>query len=79
MGKEIKPVAVAKDLGVIIDSSLSFNEHVTKTASDCLYRLIRISRIKHLLDRRTLLSLINAFVFSNFTVPPYGAIHPKQM
>ena len=48
----------------IIDSSVSFNEHVTKTVSDCLHRLIRINRIKHLLDRKTLLSLINAFVFS---------------
>ena len=64
LGKEIKPVTVAKDLGVIIDSSLSFNEHVTKTVSDCLHRLIRINRIKHLLDRKTLLSLINDFVFS---------------
>ena len=33
LGKEIKPVPVAKDLGVIIDSSLSYNEHVTKTVS----------------------------------------------
>ena len=31
LGKEIKPVIVAKDLGVMIDSSLSYNEHVTRT------------------------------------------------
>ena len=31
LGKEIEPVIVAKDLGVMIDSSLSYNEHVTKT------------------------------------------------
>ena len=36
LGKEIKPVTVAKDLGVIIDSSLSFNEHVTKTVIVCI-------------------------------------------
>ena len=29
-----------------------------------MYQLIRINRIKHLLDRKTLLLLINAFVFS---------------
>ena len=46
LGKEIKPVTVAKDLGVIIDSSPSFNEHVTKTVSDCMHRLIRINRIR---------------------------------
>ena len=58
LGKEIKPGTVAKDLGVMIDSSLSYNEHVTKTVSNCMYRLIRINRIKHLL------LLINALVFS---------------
>ena len=64
LGKEIKPVTVAKDLGGMIDSSLSYNEHVTKTVSNCKYRLIRINRIKHLRDRKTPLLLINAFVFS---------------
>ena len=62
LGKEIVPVTVAKDLGVMIDSSLSYNEHVIKTVSNCIYRLIRINRIKHLLDRKTLHLLINAFV-----------------
>ena len=57
LGKEIKSVTVAKDLGVIVDSSLSYNEHVTRL-------IIMIDRIKHLLDRKTLLLLINAFVFS---------------
>ena len=64
LGKEIKPVTVAKDLGVMIDSSGSYNEHVTKTVSNCMHRLIRINRIKHLLDRKTLLLLINGFVSS---------------
>ena len=45
MGKEFKPVPVGKHLGVIIDSSSSYNEHVTKTVSDCMHRLIRINRI----------------------------------
>ena len=60
LDKEIKPVPVAKDLGVIIDSSLSYNEHVTKTVSHCMHRLISINRIKHLIDRKTLLLLIHA-------------------
>ena len=64
LGKEIKPVPVAKDLGAIIDSSLSYNEHVTKAVSHCMDRLIKINRIRHLLDRKTLLLLINTFVFS---------------
>ena len=43
LGTQIKPVTVAKDLGVYIDCHLNFNEHITKT---------RVNRIKHLLDKK---------------------------
>ena len=62
LGTQIKPVTVAKDLGVYIDCHLNFNEHITKTASDCMFKLTRANRIKHLLDKKTLIYLINAFV-----------------
>ena len=61
---QIKPVTVAKDLGVYIYCHLSFNEHITKTASDCMFKLTKVNRIKLLLDQKTLIYLINAFVFS---------------
>ena len=64
LGTQIKPVTVAKDLGVYIDCHLNFNEHITKTASDCMFKLTRVNRIKHLIDKKTLIYLINAFVFS---------------
>ena len=48
LGTQIKPVTVAKDLGVYIDCHLNFNEHITKTASDCMSKLTRVNRIKHL-------------------------------
>ena len=65
LGTQIKPVTVAKDLGVYIDCHLNFNEHITKTASDCMFKLTRVNRIKHLLDKKkTLIYFINAFVFS---------------
>ena len=38
-------------------------EHITKTASDCMFKLTRVKRIKHFLDQSTLMYLINAFVF----------------
>ena len=63
LGTEIKPVTVTKDLGVHIDCYLNFNEHITKTASDCMFKLTRVNRIKHLLYRSTLIYLIKAFVF----------------
>ena len=33
LGKELSPVDSVKDLGVVFDSELSFNDHTTKTAS----------------------------------------------
>ena len=64
LGKEITPVTVAKDLGIYIDQSLTYNDHITKTASNCLHKLIQINRIKHLLDKKTLILLMNCFIFS---------------
>ena len=64
LGKTISPVPFAKDLGVYIDQGLTYDVHITKTASSCMNQLVQISRIKHLLDMKTLLLLINSFVFS---------------
>ena len=50
LGKEIAPVHIAKDLGVYIDQSLNYNEHINKTLSSCFHKLRQISRIKHLLQ-----------------------------
>ena len=63
LGTEIKPAPVAKDLGVHIDCHLNFDEHITKPARDCIVKQTRDNRINHLLDKKTLLYLINAFVF----------------
>ena len=63
LATEIKPVGVTKDLGVHIDCYLNCNEHITKTASDCMFKLTRVNRIKQLLGQRTLIYLIKAFVF----------------
>ena len=62
--KELTPVPVVKDLGVLLDTRLSYNEHIIKTVSNCLFKLKQINRIKHLLNRKTLLLVINSFVFS---------------
>ena len=64
LGKTISPVPFAKDLGVYIDQYLTYDVHITKTASSCMNQLVHIRRIKHLLDKKTLLLLINSFVFS---------------
>ena len=53
--KRLQPIPLVKLLcgqgpGITIDSSLSYNENVTKTVSNCMHKLVRINRIKHLLD-----------------------------
>ena len=52
LGTQIKPVTVAKDPGVYIDCHLNFNKHITKTASDCMFKPTRVNRIKYLLDKK---------------------------
>ena len=48
----------------ICSNALTYDEHLTQTAAKCLCKLVQINRIKHLLDKETLLLLIIAFVFS---------------
>ena len=50
LGKEILPSPSAKDLGVIVDSRLSFDVHVTEVVSKCTGSLCQINRVKHLFD-----------------------------
>ena len=64
MGKELLPVPIVKDLGVIFDSKLSFNEHTIKTVSRCTSALKQISRVKHAFRKDLLVTIINSIVFS---------------
>ena len=64
LGKAISPVQSAKGLGVILDSNLTFDHHIKTTVSECIARLAQISRVKHCLDRTSLLTAINALVFT---------------
>ena len=53
-----------KDLGVILDTNLSFTEHVDKLASKLVKKLCMLSRIRHLLDTSAMSIVINSLVFS---------------
>ena len=64
LGKNIKLSPVVKDFGVWIDSAVTFDDHVSKLSSSCLYNLRGINRIKHLLDNKNLTLIINPLVFS---------------
>lgn len=64
LGKQLIPVEAARDLGVILDTSLTFDHHVSATVASCMSRLGQINRVKHCFDNRTLIIIINALVFS---------------
>ena len=65
LGKEILSSPSAKSLGVVMDSPLSFDEHVTDLqVTDSVSRytgnLCQIDRVKYSFDRSTLIKIINA-------------------
>ena len=67
LGKEISPVQSARNLGVILDPNLTFDNHITTSESECIARLAKINRVKHCLDKNTLLTVIHALVYSKCT------------
>ena len=78
LGKDISPVQSAKDLGVILDWNLTFDDHIKTTVSECIARLAQISRVKHCLDRTSLLTAINALVFVSCTTARTSGQIPQR-
>ena len=64
LGQLLTPVPTCKDLGLTLDSHLSFNSHISTLTSSLLSSLCQINRVKHLFSEDTLLLIINSLVFS---------------
>ena len=64
LGKELEPVKAAGDLGVTLDSNLTYIEHIVSTVSSCPSRLSQITRVNHVFDKRALIIIINALMLS---------------
>ena len=47
LGKNLLPSKTAKDLGVLLDPQLSYNNHIIKTVSSNMASLSQINRVKH--------------------------------
>ena len=62
--KDISPVQSARDLGVILDLNLTFDNHITTSVLECIARLAQINWVKNCLHKNTLLTVIHALVFS---------------
>ena len=61
---------------------LTYNENTRELVSNCMFMLLKIDRIKHLLDRKTILLLMEVaylFLVSYFISQLYGTIHLKKM
>ena len=48
--EQLAPVEAARDLGVTLDTSLTFDHHVSATVASCMSRLGQINRVKHCFD-----------------------------
>ena len=63
--KDLAVTSWAKDLGVVLDPQLMFADRVLKTTPSCVSSLAQISRVKHVLDRKQLVAVINALLLHN--------------
>lgn len=61
----IKIGGVAKNLGVTIDNTLSFEKHVNKKCSLCYFKLKSLYKFKYILPSDTKWNLVNSLVLSN--------------
>ena len=64
LGKELLPVPSGKDLGVILDNNLTYDDHITKNVSLRFSRLAQINRVKHAFNKKILINIIYTLVFS---------------
>ena len=54
ISKNLIPITEVKDLGVFLDSFLSYDKHNQALSSSCISKLGQINRMKHLFDQKTL-------------------------
>ena len=62
--KEITPVSNAKDLRIILDSNLNYDQHIHQLTSSCMTKLCQINGVKNSYDRDTLRTIISALILS---------------
>ena len=65
LGKELEPAKAGRDLGVMLDSNLTYkDEHNVSTVSSCMSWLGQINRVKDFVHKRASIIIINVLVLS---------------
>jgi hypothetical protein len=54
INKNLISITEVKDLGMFLDSPLSYNKHIQALSSSCISKLGQINRVKDLFDKKTL-------------------------
>ena len=62
--RSLKPKDQVRNLGVIIDSNLTFNSHIKSIRKSAFYHLKNIARIRAYMSRQDLEKFIHAFITS---------------
>ena len=60
LGQDLVPVAAARDLGVTLDSNLTFNGHISSLTSPFLSTSVQINRVPHLFSKDVLCIILNS-------------------
>ena len=64
MGKSLKPVDSAKDLGVTLDRHLNYDNHISQLASSCMNKLYQINCAKNSFAPKTLSEVVSSLVIN---------------
>ena len=51
IGENLIPLTEVKDLGILLDSHLTYDKHVQALSSSCISKLGQIGRVKHDFDQ----------------------------
>lgn len=80
LGKTLTPEKICKDLGIYLDSGMTFDTHINTLTSSLLSTLCKINRVRHLFDKSVILMILNSLIFSRlFIVLLYGLALLKEM
>ena len=61
---QLVPCVSAKNLGVVLDSSLSFRSHVDPIVKTCNFHIRNLYMIKDFVNRKNLVSLVHSLIIS---------------